>query len=107
MKQLLYATVAAAALVLVPLSAKADSFQADSFSQPNGAQNVTLTLGSISKTVSAGEIDLHQNNPALDILVWCLDVKDTLFVPYNYTVNTYTPGQNVPALPGLPAGGLN
>jgi hypothetical protein len=105
MKNLLYAAVAA--LALLPVSAKADFFQADSFSQPNGAQDVTLTLGSISKTVSAGEVDLHQNNPTLDVLVWCLDVKDTLFVPYLYTVNTYTAGQNVPNLPGLPSGGLN
>ena len=102
------ATLLAAAAVLgFGSTARADSFQADSFSQPNGAQNVTLTLGPISKTVSAGEVDLHQNNPTLDVLVWCLDVKDTLFVPYLYTVNTFTPGQNIPALPGLPAGGLN
>ena len=106
MKKLLL-LASAAALMLLPVSAKAESFQADSFSQPNGAQNVTLTLGPISKTVSAGEVDLHQNNPSLDVLVWCLDVKDTLFVPYLYTVNTYTAGQNVPSLPGLPAGGLN
>jgi hypothetical protein len=63
-----------------------------------------LTLGPLSKTVSAGEVNLHQNNPALDVLVWCLDVQDNLFVPYTYNVTSYTPGQN---LPGLPAGGLD
>jgi hypothetical protein len=102
MKKLLLAS--AAALMLLPVAAKADTFQADSFSQPNGAQNVTLTLGPLSKTVSAGEVNLHQNIPALDVLVWCLDLQDNLFVPYTYNVSMYTPGQN---LPGLPAGGLD
>ncbi len=102
MRNLLYATVAA--LAILPMSAKADTFHVDSFSQPNGAQNVTLTLGPLSKTVSAGEINMHQNIPMLDVLVWCLDVQDNLFVPYTYNVTNYTPGQN---LPGLPSGGLN
>ena len=102
MKTLLYAS--AMALMLLPVSAKADTFRASSFSQPNGAQNVTLTLGPLSKTVSAGEVNLHQNIPALDVLVWCLDLNDNLFVPYTYNVTNYTPGQN---LPGLPAGGLD
>ncbi len=102
MKKLLFATVST--LALFTASANADTFQADSFSQPNGAQNVTLTLGPLSKTVSAGEVNLHQNIPALDVLVWCLDLQDNLFVPYTYNVSMYTPGQN---LPGLPAGGLD
>jgi hypothetical protein len=95
----------ASALAFAAISpAMADTFTVDSYSQPNGAQDITFTLGPISKTVSAGEIDIHQNNPALDLLVWCLDVKDTLNIPYTYQVNTYTAGQN---LPGLPAGGLD
>jgi hypothetical protein len=101
MKKLLFATTA---LALLAGPACADTFHVDAYSQPGGAQNVTVTLGSLSKTVSAGEINLHQNNPALDILVWCIDFIDNLFVPYTYNVNNYTPGQN---LPGLPAGGLD
>ena len=106
MKKLLLAS--AAALMLLPAAAKADTFQMDSFSQPNGAQNITFTLGSIiNKTVSAGEIDIHQNSPSLDFLVWCLDIRDTLVKPYDYTVTTFAPGGAIPGLPGLPGGGLD
>ena len=84
--------------------ALADTFQADSFSQPNGFQDVTITLGALTETVRAGEIDLHQNIPAADLLVWCLDLNDILHVPYTFQEHTLGAGQN---LPGLPAGGLD
>jgi hypothetical protein len=101
-KKLLFATVAAfAALTTAP--ALADTFQMDSFSQPSGAQNVTINLGPLSETVSVGEINLHSNGPpATDLLVWCLDLNDVLFQPYTFQVHTYTGGN----LPGLPSGGL-
>ena len=104
MKKLLLATVGA--LSLLTASAKADTFTMDNFSQPNGAQAVSFTLGPITRTVSAGEIDIHQNNPSLDFLVWCLDVNDFLTKPYTFTKTVIGAGQNIGALPGLPAGGL-
>ena len=104
MRRLLLAS--AALLMLLPMSAKADTFTMDSFSQPNGAQNVTLTLGPLSRTVSAGEIDIHQNIPAKDLLVWCLDLNDTLTKPYTFTETTFGQG-SIPHLPGLPSAGLD
>ena len=73
-------------------------------SQPNGFQDVTVTLGALTETVRAGEIDLHQNIPAADLLVWCLDLNDILHVPYTFQEHTLGAGQN---LPGLPTGGLD
>jgi hypothetical protein len=103
LKHMLYGSAGATAL-LTTVPALADTFRADSYSQPAGAQNVTLTLGAVSKTVSAGEINLHQNNPVADLTVWCLDVNDVLFVPYTYEVHQLGAGQN---FPGLPTGGLD
>jgi hypothetical protein len=95
--------IAAALLAGTAMPAMADTFQMDSFSQPAGAQNVTINLGPLSETVSVGEINLHSNGPpAVDLLVWCLDLNDILFKPYTFQVNTYTGGN----LPGLPSGGL-
>ena len=105
MKKLLLATVGA--LSLLTASAKADTFTMDNFSQPNGAQAVSFTLGPITRTVSAGEIDIHQNNPSQDFLVWCLDISDFLTKPYTFTKTVIGAGQNIGALPGLPAGGLD
>lgn len=105
MKNALFAALGA--LALLTTTAKADTFTMDSFSQPNGAQNITFTLGPISRTVSAGEIDIHQNIPAKDFLVWCLDISDFLTKPYTFQVTTFGPGSAIGALPGLPAGGLN
>jgi hypothetical protein len=105
MKKLLLGAVAA--LLMMPMTAKADTFHMDSFSQPGGAQNITFDLGPIHRTVSAGEIDIHQNIPALDYLVWCLDISDFLVKPYTFQVNTFGPGSAIGALPGLPAGGLD
>ncbi|MGC1903539.1 MAG: hypothetical protein WA715_06955, partial [Candidatus Acidiferrum sp.] len=101
MKRLLLASALAFA---IGSPALADTFQADSFSQPNGFQDVTITLGALTETVRAGEIDLHQNIPAADLLVWCLDLNDILHVPYTFQEHTLGAGQN---LPGLPAGGLD
>ena len=101
MKKLLLASAMALALASPAL---ADTFQADSFSQPNGFQDVTITLGALTETVRAGEIDLHQNIPAADLLVWCLDLNDILHVPYTFQKHTLGAGQN---LPGLPTGGLD
>ena len=105
MKNALFAALGA--LALLTTTAKADTFTMDNFSQPNGAQNITFTLGPISRTVSAGEIDIHQNIPAKDFLVWCLDISDFLTKPYTFQVTTFGPGSAIGALPGLPAGGLN
>ena len=105
MKKLLLASAMALAFASPVLSpALADTFQADSFSQPNGFQDVTITLGALTETVRAGEIDLHQNIPAADLLVWCLDLNDILHVPYTFQEHTLGAGQN---LPGLPTGGLD
>ena len=103
MRRLLLATTA---LLALTGAARADTFTvaAGGISQPNGAENITFTLGTLTRTVSAGEIQLHQNIPAVDLLVWCLDIRDTLFSPYTYNMQTYTAGSN---LPGLPAGGLD
>jgi hypothetical protein len=101
MKRLLLASALAFA---IGSPALADTFQADSFSQPNGFQDVTITLGALTETVRVGEIDLHQNIPAADLLVWCLDLNDILHVPYTFQEHTLGAGQN---LPGLPAGGLD
>ena len=101
MKKLLLASAMALALASPAL---ADTFQADSFSQPNGFQDVTITLGALTETVRAGEIDLHQNIPAADLLVWCLDLNDILHTPYTFQEHTLGAGQN---LPGLPTGGLD
>ena len=91
MKRLLLASALAFA---VGSPALADTFQADSFSQPNGFQDITVTLGALTETVRAGEIDLHQNIPAADLLVWCLDLNDILHVPYTFQEHTLTAGQN-------------
>ena len=101
MKKLLLASAMALAFASPAL---ADTFQADSFSQPNGFQDITVTLGALTETVRAGEIDLHQNIPAADLLVWCLDLNDILHTPYTFQEHTLTAGQT---LPGLPAGGLD
>ena len=101
MKRLLLASALALA---VASPALADTFQADSFTQPNGFQDVSITIGALTETVRAGEINLHQNSPATDLLVWCLDLQDILHVPYTFQEHTLGAGQN---LPGLPAGGLD
>ena len=85
MKKLLLASAMALALASPAL---ADTFQADSFSQPNGFQDITVTLGALTETVRAGEIDLHQNIPAADLLVWCLDLNDILHTPYTFQEHT-------------------
>jgi hypothetical protein len=98
-----FAACLLASLATPATPASADTFHMDSFSQPSGAQNVSITLGTLSETVSVGEINLHSNGPpAADLLVWCLDLNDILFKPYTFQVNTYTGGN----LPGLPSGGL-
>ena len=101
MRKLLLLSTAIAFAMSAP--AMADTFQADSFSQPNGFQDVTVTHP-VSETVRAGEIDLHNNATNSDLLVWCLDLQDLLFTPYTFQEHTLTAGLS---LPGLPAGGLN
>lgn len=94
-----------AMLGLAMLPAKAGTFTADSFTQLAGAVSVTINSPATpANPISVGEIDLHQNSPSADLLVWCLDLQNLLFIPYTFQVTTYTPGLN---LPGLPAGGLD
>ena len=100
MRKLLLSTAMVLAMVA---PAMATDFQADSFSQPNGFQDVTITKP-VALTVRAGEIDLHNNASNSDLLVWCLDLQDLLFTPYDFQEHTLTAGLS---LPGLPAGGLN
>jgi hypothetical protein len=101
MRKLLLLASAFAALATPAL---ADTFRADSFTQPNGFQDVTITLGALTETVRAGEINLHQNNPTADLLVWCLDVNDLLTVPYTFQLHQLGAGQT---FPGLPPGGFD
>lgn len=100
MKRLL-ATTAILAALAVP--AMALDFQADSFSQPNGFQNVTVTvpLANGGNAIRAGEISLHNNASNTDLLVWCLDLQDLLTVPYDFQEHTFVAGDS---RPGIPAG---
>jgi hypothetical protein len=98
MKRLLLTTVAVLAFASPVL---ANDFQADSFSQPNGFQDVTIS-NPVNLTVRAGEIDLHSNTQG-DLLVWCLDLMDLLVTPYDFKVNTFTAGDSRPGVPSLNA----
>ena len=102
MKKLLATTAILAALAA---PAWANDFQADSFSQPSGFQNVTITAP-VNLTVRAGEINLHHNGPpSADLLVWCLDLQDLLTTPYDFQLNTFVAGDSRPGIPsGLTAG---
>ena len=95
--------LAGAALVALTCCtpANADTFRADSFSQPGITRDVSVTIGSLTETVRAGEVNLHQNSPSQDLLVWCLDLMDHLFVPYTYNVNTYHAGDVFPGIQTL------
>lgn len=98
MKRLLATTAMLAALAA---PAWADDFFANSFSQPSGFQNVTIT-SPVNLTVRAGEINLHSNGPpAADLLVWCLDLNDLLQVPYDFQINTFVAGDSRPGIPSL------
>ena len=87
MKKLLLSTAMAVAMV-APASATG-MFQADSFSQPAGFVDVNIS-SPVNESVRAGEIDLHNNATMSDLLVWCLDLQDLLFTPYDFVTNTLT-----------------
>ena len=93
MKKLLLGAVAM--LAVLPASARADTFQADTFSLVPGDQAVAIT-SPVGETVLAGQVKL--SGPGGDLLVWCLDLIDHLNVPYTYQVNTYNAGDIRPGM---------
>jgi hypothetical protein len=97
MKKLLLAT---AAVLALSGAAKADVFLATSFSLLPGAQPVGIQ-NPVARTVEAGQIRL--TGPTGDLDVWCLDLIDTLTVPYPFQVSVYSPGQSRPGLNPLDA----
>lgn len=103
MKRLLATTALLAALAT---PAWANDFFADSYSQPNGFVDLTITFPpSVNETVRVGEINLHHNGPpSADLLVWCLDIQDLLFTPYDFQLHTLAANTN---FPGLQLGGLS
>src|SRR4249920_1081347 len=96
MKRLLLAGVTTLALTT---ASQADTFHADSFSQPGVNRSVSVTVGSLTETVSAGEITLHSNGPpTADLVVWCLDLIDLLYTPYDFQIHSYTAGDVRPGM---------
>ena len=98
MKKLL---LAATVLCALASGAKADTFTADSVSVLNG-QALTIFTPAFANT-QAGHIQLHSNATNTNLLVWCLDVFDTINLPYTYQVNTFHAGDVRPGIPNLTA----
>jgi hypothetical protein len=100
MKKLLFVIPLMLASLMLP--SKADTlFTADSVSVVGG-QNVTLLTPHLVNA-SVGEIKLHNNASNTDVLVWCLDVFDSINLPYTYTVSTYNAGDVKPGIQTLNA----
>lgn len=95
------ALLSATALLSCTVPTKADILHVDSFSQPGTTRNVSVTLGAFTENVSAGQINLHTDSPAQNLLVWCLDLVDMLYTPYDFQVSTYHVGDVRPGLAPL------
>jgi hypothetical protein len=96
-----YLLMAGAMLCALVLPSKADTFTADSVSVVNG-QGLTILTPTFVNT-QAGEIQLHNNATNTNLLVWCIDVFDTINLPYTYQVNTFHAGDVRPGIPNLTA----
>jgi hypothetical protein len=96
MKKLL---MAGAMFVALALPSKADTFTADTVSVVGG-QGLTILTPAFANT-QAGEIKLHSNATNSDLLVWCLDVFDTINLPYTYQVNVFHAGDVRPGITNL------
>jgi hypothetical protein len=93
MKKFLLPLLAGAVILAAPV-AKADQFVMTNYTVL-GAVNVDLGPP-ISRSVQAGEIEL--TGPGGNLLVWCLDLTDTLLAPYTYNINSFTAGDVRPGL---------
>lgn len=94
MRKTLQTALLAASVLSFPVAANADQFVMTNFTVL-GAVNVDLGPP-ISRSVQAGEIEL--TGPGGNLLVWCLDLTDTLLAPYTYNINSFTAGDVRPGL---------
>ncbi len=97
MKMTTKTLLAAGAAIALSSAARADTFDAETFSVYGQATQL-LTPDPIDAL--AGRITF--SGPSGSINVWCMDVGDILFVPYNYEIGTFALA-SLPK-PGVPSG---
>jgi hypothetical protein len=85
-----FLTATALALAMTA-PATANTFHADSASQPLGYEVVNISNPAVGG-VRSGEIQLTNNTTHQSLLVWCLDLIHYLATPTDYNIVSYTPG---------------